>query len=374
MARLRKLSALVAVVAATGMIPSVSWGQDFTFSVESPTTLAGTLFTSNQTIRHSSAPPGYALAFDGGTAGLGQNVGIDALTFLPGGNFLFSTDAPFTVSGITYLPADVVRYSPAVGQYSLHLSGFSLGLSDSANIDSLGFDALGRLAMSFDAPETVGGIDFAPGDVAVLSGGALSVLFTGSSIGIPPDANVIGYERASDGSDLLEFDVPLTLGGIDIVPGSIARSSGGAWTVYFSDASFPPDSTGRDLALPCNRPAYSGQLAVRKAGGSTEVSWPVGGASLFDLVRGSLSVLRANQGNFTAALDAITPGSDVCMVNDGPVSSVIDTRVDPSTGDGCFYVLRPVAGCGAPGTYDSGSPKQVAGRDLQIAAAAADCP
>jgi hypothetical protein len=202
----------------------------------------------------------------------------------------------------------------------------------------------------------------------------VSVLVSGPDIGLPADLNVTGYERAPDGSDLFHFAIPVTLDAVDLVPSDIARYSGGTWRVHFHDPAFPGDSAGTDFSLPCVGPSYTGALSVARPGGSTELSWSAGGVGLFDIVRGDLPVLRSSGGNFTQALDAIAPASDVCMGNDTSQMTIVDTKPDPSPGRGWFYVLRPVAGCSAGGTYDSGGPGQVGGRDAEIAAAANDCP
>ncbi len=88
-----------------------------------------------------------------------------------------------------------------------------------------------------------------------------------------------------------------------------------------------------------------------------------------DLVRGDLDVLRSSAGDFTAALDAIVPGTDVCMANDTMAASVLDTRFDPPTGNGWFYLARCLAS-----TYNSGSSSQQGDRDSEIAASANACP
>lgn len=112
------------------------------------------------------------------------------------------------------------------------------------------------------------------------------------------------------------------------------------------------------------------QLVVQKTTFGTEVSWqPLGPGVTYDLVRGDLDVLRSSGGDFTAALDAIVPGTDVCMANDTTTASVLDTRFDPPSGDGWFYLRRCVAS-----TYNSGGPSQQGDRDSEIASSANACP
>ena len=365
---------LLAATMAAGLASGVCRAQDFTFTVEYPAELDGTLFFPYQTIRHVSSPPDYLLDFDGVAHGFDEAAVIDALALLPGGDFVFSTQAPLTVGVDTYMPADVVRYHAASGTYSLHLAGASLGLSEEANVDALAWDEVGRLTLSLASPETVGAITFEPGDVAVVTGGSLQMFLSAASVGLDPDVNVIGHHRDADGADLLQFDVPLTLGTLEVGSGDVARWHLGAWSLWFTDPGFPDDGVGRDLSLPCIGPAYSGTVVLAKGPSGTEISWTAGGAALYDVVRGSLGVLRSTAGDFTQALDAILPGTDVCMLNDGAVNAIVDTRPNPASGAGYFYLLRAVAGCSAAGTYDTGLPSQIGSRDAEIAAAANDCP
>jgi hypothetical protein len=80
----------------------------------------------------------------------------------------------------------------------------------------------------------------------------------------------------------------------------------------------------------------------------------VAGATSYDLVRGSLSVLRAG-GGFAAA-------TDTCLANDLATLSV----EDPEAAISAWYLTR-ASSCGSAGTYGSG-------RDAGIAASPAACP
>jgi hypothetical protein len=363
------LGAFLALVGAGG----TARGQEFTFSVDVPTDLQGTLFMSTQTIDYSPVgSPNYVLQFNG--SGIEEHASVDALTLLPDGDFLFSTDATFTDGVAEYSPSDVVHYDGATGTFSLYLSGLALGMSETANIDALGFDATGRLTLSLSAPENIGGTDFEFNDIAVVDNGTLAVLLSGVALGFQPDLNVTGYDHAADGTDLFVFEIPVTLGLVDFTRSDIARHDAGTWSVLFHDPAFPPDSASRDFSLPCVWPRFPGTLFVGKPGGATEVSWTTGAIGLFDLVRGDLGELRSTGGDFTAALDAIAPVGDVCMADDTLFSAIVDLKADPASGEAYFYILRPVAGCRAGGTYDSGGSGQVGLRDAGIAASVGDCP
>jgi hypothetical protein len=127
----------------------------------------------------------------------------------------------------------------------------------------------------------------------------------------------------------------------------------------------------------------SSALLVSRAAGATILSWAAFGAGQFDIVRGDLNVLAGDcnhdaargdcgAGNFTAALNAISPASDVCMANGSTAASLADPRADPGPNSGHFYLLRSVEGCGASCSYNDGT--EAASRDPGIAAAAHDCP
>lgn len=81
----------------------------------------------------------------------------------------------------------------------------------------------------------------------------------------------------------------------------------------------------------------------------------------YDLVRGSLSVLRATRGRFDLAIDA-------CLADDLH-EHTLELRANPAAGDG-FFLLARAGGS----TYDTGLASQVRSRDPGIAASPFSCP
>lgn len=143
--------------------------------------------------------------------------------------------------------------------------------------------------------------------------------------------------------------------GLDDITGEawVASTNGNVW---------------RLSGLPC-LPCAPG-LAVAKAAGQVQVAWPGVAAGIpVDLVKGALPALRAAAGDFTAALDAIAPDSDVCVGDNVVTGMVVDNGPDPQASAGWFYLGR----CHG-GTYDSSAPDQIGGRDAEIASAAGSCP
>lgn len=85
----------------------------------------------------------------------------------------------------------------------------------------------------------------------------------------------------------------------------------------------------------------------------------------WDLVRGSISLLKQNGGNYAAA-------GIGCVAPDYP-GTVITTTDLPPVGDALFFYLRNTNGP-SHGTYDDAGTGLVEGRDLEIAASGGDCP
>jgi hypothetical protein len=117
-----------------------------------------------------------------------------------------------------------------------------------------------------------------------------------------------------------------------------------------------------DVAAPGN----SAALAVGRSGVDAHLSWPAfAGASGYDVVRGSLELLRPG-GDFAGATDA-------CLADDTAVRALDDAAL-PGAGDGFWYAVRGVS-CGIDGSYDDpAGAGQVASRDPGIAAAPSACP
>jgi hypothetical protein len=119
-----------------------------------------------------------------------------------------------------------------------------------------------------------------------------------------------------------------------------------------------------NAAIPTGTPTVS---LSRISGSAATLSWTsVGGATGYDVTRGSLVTLRSSLGNFTTA-------TTNCLGNDLAGTSVNDLQGLP-TGQGFWYVLRAVS-CGGGASYnDSGPPDQVGPRDAGIAASGLACP
>jgi uncharacterized membrane protein len=128
---------------------------------------------------------------------------------------------------------------------------------------------------------------------------------------------------------------------------------------------------GGDTLGPCecnaSAPTEIPALTVDKpTAGIAHLDWStIGNATGYDLVRGSLKVLRSSHGDFwNAVVD--------CLENDLTGTSRDDADT-PAAGDGYWYLVR-AANCGGSATFDSGAPSQVGSRDAGIQASPSSCP
>jgi hypothetical protein len=115
------------------------------------------------------------------------------------------------------------------------------------------------------------------------------------------------------------------------------------------------------IAVPNGIPA----LFETKSGSDAQITWSaVGGVTGYDVVAGSLGLLRGGAGDFTS--------STATCLGHFPSPVPVDDASTPAPGDARWHLVRPVNSCAGPGTYDDGS--QAQGRDAEIAAAGAACP
>jgi hypothetical protein len=99
---------------------------------------------------------------------------------------------------------------------------------------------------------------------------------------------------------------------------------------------------------------------------ASNLTWPaVPGATAYDVVFGNLGQLRSNGGNYSTALGS-------CLAEDLP-GTTFSHAANLTTPGTVFYFLVRSSNCGGPGTYDTGSPRQVASRDPGILAAPSTC-
>lgn len=121
----------------------------------------------------------------------------------------------------------------------MFLSASSLRLPPGAVMVSEGLDDRNHLIMSLADSAPIGGTLDHPSDLLVDQGGGVRLIGRGSDHGFPTGANVSGVEVIGAGRLFFTFDAPLTLGGVGFQPGDIAGWSAGAWKLHWHGSNFP---------------------------------------------------------------------------------------------------------------------------------------
>jgi N-acetylneuraminic acid mutarotase len=154
-----------------------------------------------------------------------------------------------------------------------------------------------------------------------------------------------GY--VADGTDCNDHAASAHPGGVEVCDGLDNDCNGGV-----DDGIAPPSGTAT--------------VAAAKSGSDAFLSWaPIAGASTYDAVEGSLTLLASSGGDFQAATTA-------CIANDTASTSATSTT-SPSPGDGVWIVVRG-GNCAGAGSYDEGGISQIGSRDAEIAGSGAACP
>lgn len=175
------------------------------------------------------------------------------------------------------------------------------------------------------------------------------------------DETELGFALSSTGSEVIQ----------------LTHSDGVTGQDYFDYGLQAPDVThGRYpdgashwqfFTVPSKGVANGCRVSGLRFTTSLGFSWDaVPGGSLYDIVRGDLSLLRSTAGDFAAAVTD-------CLENDHGQTVGADA-LPPPLGGGFFYLVRVVNSTCGVGTYDSSSPSQFALRDAAIEGAPDACP
>jgi len=107
-------------------------------------------------------------------------------------------------------------------------------------------------------------------------------------------------------------------------------------------------------------------VSVAAFSGSSQITWSgTPGATGYDVVAGSLTILQLTGGDFAAAVSE-------CLADDTAATAAVDSAL-PGPADGRWYLVRAVD-CHVSGTYESGDPAQQGARNPEIAASPNACP
>jgi len=261
---------LTALVVAA--VPSPSWSINYYLSLDVPVTLGGADYTPDQILRSDNATYSVALA-------LGGDVRFSALHRRPDGVWLASLADPFFAGTTAVKPHDIISTDGVTT--AVFFDGGVAGIPDDVRIDSLFLEPGGDLVLSFDVPVRLGGVEYGRSDLVRYSGGLFSLYWDAATAGVPADANVVGADRDSAHNLVLSFDIPANLGGTDYLPGQLVRWNGGtSFSSYLIDGAWPAYAQLRDFsfvpaagAVPDGGGVPGTPLTVNASGGNLTLAW-----------------------------------------------------------------------------------------------------
>ncbi len=208
-----------------------------------PTDLAASTFLPWEVVRHDAGTGSYT-----SEVVLPGNPPVDALHGMDGGDWLLSVQVPTDLGGTTYDPRDLVRFDGV--SYTLFFDGAANGIPVGANVDAAFLDGgdAGDPVVSFDAPATVGGTTFGPADLVRFATGGASLFFDAGAAGVPAGRDVSGADQLGAGV-ALTFDVPTDLAGTTYLPGELVEWDGAGFSLLHADAAWPLSSRIQGFSL-----------------------------------------------------------------------------------------------------------------------------
>lgn len=264
---------LIAVVAAAAGAAPAGAAQYY-FVVDVPTSLGGADYTPSHIVRRNGAT--YAVQ-----EVLPEELTLAGLLRTPEGQWLFSPAAPVWDEGGSIETRDIVLFDPADESLIFALDGSAVGVPDYAAIDALLYDRnTDQIAMSFDVPVRLDGVEYGPSDLVALGAG-FSLYWSAAAAGVPLDANLVGADQDAAGDLVLAFDVPVTIGAATFFPGQLVRwRAGTGFTIYAFDAAWPASSVLGDFSfvpasgeVPDGRAGSVPLTITQAAAGQITLSW-----------------------------------------------------------------------------------------------------
>lgn len=269
-----KRSALALFLAVTACVPgpTLTWaGYAYYLAPDVPANLGGVDYLPWEIVLSSNAVYASFLL-------LGDDMTLQALHRLPSGDWLLVPATPVG-SGVTAIePRDVVRFDGVTS--TLYFDGGAAGIPENVRIDALVLDTLGRLVLSFDVPVNLGGVEYGQSDLVRFAGGAFSLDWDAAAAGVPPGANLVGAGLDVTDQLVVTFDVPVNLGGTEYLPGQLVAWTGVGFLPYAVDPAWPPSVHLHDFAFrpPAGEVPDAGALPgdpllVSRTGTTLTLSW-----------------------------------------------------------------------------------------------------
>jgi len=223
---------LVLLGLALTFVAGQSDAQDpVTFSSDVTVTLGGNTFEDQEVVTDDQlgtvtlAPLGI----------LPEASDVVAYHLLPNGDQLYSLDTTAELGGgLIASAADVVRYDGVTD--TLEFDASAEGIPNGVIVDAVSVHSSGDLALSFDTTVDLGALIANDEDVVRFDGASFSLLFDGSSEGVPAGLDLDGVEVRPSGALLwVSFDGSGSLGGVNFDDEDILEfdPSGPTWSLVY---------------------------------------------------------------------------------------------------------------------------------------------
>jgi hypothetical protein len=163
---------------------------------------------------------------------------VDAYHVLANGDQLYSLDTTAELGGgLTAGPADVVRYDGLTD--TLEFDASSEGIPDGVIVDAVSVHSSGDLVLSFDTTVELGGLTASDEDAVRFGGASFSLLFDGSSEGVPDGLDLDGVEVRPRGLLWVSFDASGSIGGVDFDDEDVLEfdPAGPTWSLVYDGSA-----------------------------------------------------------------------------------------------------------------------------------------
>ncbi len=229
------LIALSTVVPWVVLLPVSSQAQDaVSFSPDTTVELSGSTFEDQEVAKDNQL--GTVILAPLGV--LPNASDVSAYHHLANGDQLYSLDTTAELGGgLIASPADVVRFDGV--NDTLEFDASAEGIPDGVIVDAVGVHSSGDLVLSFDTTVDLGAVTADDEDLVRFDGVTFSLLFDGSSEGVPAGLDLDGAEARPGGLLWASFDGSGSLGGVDFDDEDILEfdPSGPSWTVVYDGSA-----------------------------------------------------------------------------------------------------------------------------------------
>lgn len=274
--------------------------------VGTPLPAGGTLFLPWDVVRNDAGA--YSLP-----TALPPFTPLDALHRLGTGDWLVSVESTTTLGGVDWDRRDVFLFTTAGLFVGYPPYGGAVGLIPAgSNVDAAFVDSTSGLPIvSFDAPTTIGGTTYDPADLVSYFGGGFALFFDASAAGIAPTANLIAADERA-GSIVFSLDVPTTVAGITYLPGELISWNGIILALFDPQPGWPLSRASRanGLSFQADPGVIPPTITLAKVAGLLRIAWSAsscGGGLDYGVYEGTIASLPVYDHTSIDCDDAGTP-------------------------------------------------------------------